>query len=288
MTGLIFHPLIVCQYLEAQGLFKTVFERIVKRSAYFSTTLDRKIFILGLISFLKQKVIANNFDDFARTTLEFICYNLHIQLWEETRSRRKQLRGRLCPEIYPTIKSNRTGLHEMETQSIELYKYINDELKSLAGISTKNKDLSNLEDDDDMMNDSLDGDDPDSEILQAMISKSIKKEMNISQLQAITHVETKVDKVDEFSQFHSVMDQIKVTFETQLLRVDYHRKGRRDAVPRDPRSKEASPYSSRLQIQKSSRREQRGGASRDFPEEKKDRVTFQKSRRIKQSSQILN
>jgi hypothetical protein len=94
----------------------------------------------------------------------------------------------------------------MESHSLELFKYISDELKNIAGISTKNSDLSNLDFDDDMMGDSLDADDPDAEILQTMISKGANKELNISQLQALMHVVTKVDDVDEFCEFHMVME----------------------------------------------------------------------------------
>lgn len=102
----------------------------------------------------------------------------------------------------------------MESHSLELFKYISDELKNIAGISTKNSDLSNLDFDDDMMGDSLDADDPDAEILQTMISKGANKELNISQLQALMHVVTKVDDVDEFCEFHMVMEQIKVIIKT--------------------------------------------------------------------------
>lgn len=40
-------------------------ELIVVKSAYFQTSYDRKVLILGLISLLKEKINSNSFDQIA-------------------------------------------------------------------------------------------------------------------------------------------------------------------------------------------------------------------------------
>jgi hypothetical protein len=65
MTGFIFNPNAMMGYLNQHQLLEKVFEIIITKSAYFYTSLDRKLLILGLISFLKEKVKAGCFDVYA-------------------------------------------------------------------------------------------------------------------------------------------------------------------------------------------------------------------------------
>lgn len=94
MAGFIFNPKATLGYLSQQNLFQKMIELIVVKSAYFQTSYDRKVLILGLISLLKEKINSNSFDQIAQTAMEYACYNLNIQKWEETKTRRRKLQGK--------------------------------------------------------------------------------------------------------------------------------------------------------------------------------------------------
>ena len=175
--------------LVKKGLFDQFMKALMSRANSFTTTYDRRLFILAMLSVFKLKLKQEQIDDIAIGCLESAVLHLHVQRMEEE----KKLSG-------DTIKTNHTKgaisrkgpLNDTDRQDIAVYNMTKGKSYNLSEV---------LMDDEDGEQD---------EIMEFLVSANREAQRSIQNLSS------PIKEIDEFNEFSTMFAELKNFFQEKL------------------------------------------------------------------------
>jgi hypothetical protein len=175
--------------LVKKGLFDQFMKALMSRANSFTTTYDRRLFILAMLSVFKLKLKQEQIDEIAIGCLESAVLHLHVQRMEEE----KKLSG-------DTIKTNHTKgaisrkgpLNDTDRQDIAVYNMTKGKSYNLSEV---------LMDDEDGEQD---------EIMEFLVSANREAQRSIQNLSS------PIKEIDEFNEFSTMFVELKNFFQEKL------------------------------------------------------------------------